>query len=204
MLHDVDKWSNDFSTAYDNGEEDNVSYGDSSRNSIDRLAVEQPVCILTTPYNSTTNNYSQEQIILSGHTDDKEYEKKQIKMIRQEYSPSYITNKKISEDDEAEMGLSSSSPILMDDKEPYRKTWVPYFTGLTTLIICIYFIISIVYNAVLTGKSVISLINVILIYIFILGQVIQVFPFNQMIGPAPEVSIYVIEMMYTSIHCFIF
>lgn len=204
MLHDVDKWPNDFSTIYDNGEEDKLSYGDSSRNSIDCLAIEQPICILTTPYNSTTNNYSQEQIIPSGHTDDKEYEKERIKTIRQEYSLPYITNKKISEDDEAELGLSSSSPILMNDKEPYRKAWVPYFTGLTTLIICIYFIISIVCNAMLTGKSVISLINITLIYIFIVGQVIQVSPFNQMIGPAPEVSIYVIEMVYTSIHCFLF
>lgn len=192
ILYDLDKWPNNVSTAYDNGEEDNVSYSDSSRNSIDRLAIEQPMRIVTTPYNHPKNNTSQEQMIPSTNcADNKEYKEEQSEMIRLEHSP-YIRNKKINEDDETELGLSSSSslPILMNAEEPYRKTWVPYFTGLTTVIILIYFIISIVYNAVLTGKNNLSLININLIYIFILGHVIQVSPFNQMIGPAPEVSAY--------------
>ncbi|GAA5805192.1 hypothetical protein HPULCUR_010706 [Helicostylum pulchrum] len=174
ILYDLDKWPNNVSTAYDNGEEDNVSYSDSSRNSIDRLAIEQPMRIVTTPYNHPKNNTSQEQMIPSTNcADNKEYKEEQSEMIRLEHSP-YIRNKKINEDDETELGLSSSSslPILMNAEEPYRKTWVPYFTGLTTVIILIYFIISIVYNAVLTG------------------HVIQVSPFNQMIGPAPETLIY--------------
>ncbi|KAI9258328.1 hypothetical protein EDC94DRAFT_167892 [Helicostylum pulchrum] len=130
--------------------------------------------IVTTPYNHPKNNTSQEQMIPSTNcADNKEYKEEQSEMIRLEHSP-YIRNKKINEDDETELGLSSSSslPILMNAEEPYRKTWVPCFTGLTTVIILIYFIISIVYNAVLTG------------------HVIQVSPFNQMIGPAPETLIY--------------
>ncbi|KAI8091841.1 hypothetical protein BDF21DRAFT_376748 [Thamnidium elegans] len=174
MLHGVDKLPNDISSPYDNGEEDNVSYSDGSRNSVDHLTIEQPIRILTAPYNYATNKYSQEHMIPSSCTDNREYMEEQNNMIRQENSSSYITNKKINEDDETELDLSSSfsSPILMNDKEPYRKIWVPYFTGLTTLIIFVYFIISIVYNAMLTG------------------HVIQVSPFNQMIGPAPETLIY--------------
>ncbi|KAI9361304.1 hypothetical protein BD770DRAFT_360773 [Pilaira anomala] len=61
-------------------------------------------------------------------------------------------------------------------KESYTKKkiiWaVPYFTALSTIAILAYFITSLIYNSTLTGHA------------------IQISPFNQMIGPAPETLIY--------------
>lgn len=210
MLHNIDRTLNDTTLPfYDSNNNITLASSSIKKESSNCIDIEPySIPISTTTVNTTTmattmttlpqqNNYNNH---CWGVDDDNISPINYSSDESNSSSPVYIASEKIKDDDADETILdfssTPSSPILMDkSKESYTKKkiiWaVPYFTALSTVAILAYFITSLIYNSTLTGNEYTSLYKLLFKFfycIIIIGHAIQISPFNQMIGPAPEVT----------------